>query len=692
MHIQRRSAPYSVARRLWALPPWPGTPAQGPSQLDLQSRQLEGEGPSIGALVVEERNLRMNLERVSPLGCLATGPSAGRLSLGERCAVDLLFGPQRVRCVSAEVEAVYPGRVWLGFRGLEVQQARALADLGDQRATTLSHSGGAAEVVTDADRIRSMCHALTANHCQGVLHTADGQMRVRGLATRPGEDLAMLWEVSEEPREPSLLELRGPLSSFELPIRRHRFDGVLATDLPEWVARTRHRSWQRADVSGAEISFEHPLHRGLTVRAPLLNLSRGGVAFDAGSVEQSVPVGLQLRNASIRVGNRRCLALVEVRHATGVVRGARLQADDPVAWNDLVGGRQHPGTRLEDGSTEGLWELYVESNYFNLSGKSRQHFSTKRRDYRAAGKKLCRSPRLACKVVYTSRSGEYEAALTAARTYQHTWFGFHMAKRKGVSEDGVTAREVLRRIHLRTYEHVLDAPDTRWVLGYVQHLPGLHFPRMIHVAFPEYCLPTGQSCVVTFRALQLASTRAIRPLPGGYNVRPASSPDLAVIAGVIERERPRPYVEALDFTRERLSMSGIKADWSRAGMRRERQIFVASRGEQTLAALVVESASDGVHLYDLLDCARLFVLVAGGEDAFDALLEVAREWFLDQGKPHFIYLQENGELDAPAGRDQVDLGTADLTVLSADLLPDFLEQIWEATSKRPVTPSPASLE
>ena len=634
----------------------------------------------------------MVLERISPLGCLATGPNAGRLSLGERCAVDLLLGPQRLRSVPAEVEAVHAERVWLGFRGLQLEQARALADLGDERATTLPLSGGAAEVVTDADRIRSMCHALTANHCQGVLHTADGQIRVRGLATRPGHDLALLWEVSEEPRDPSSLELRGPLSSFELPIRRHRFDGVLATDLPEWVARTRRRSSPRADGSGGEISFEHPLHRGLTVRAPLLNLSRGGVAFDAGSVEQPVPVGLQLRNARIRVGNRRCRVRVEIRHATGAVRGGRLQADDPAAWNDLVGAWQYPGTRLEDGSTEGLWELYDESNYFSLSGKSRQHFSTKRRDYQAAGKKLCRSPRIACKVAFTSGSGEYEAALTAARTYRHTWFGFHMAKRKGVSEDGVSAREVLRRIHLRTYEHVLDDPDTRWVLGYVQHLPGLHFPRMIHVAFPEYCLPTGRSCVVTFRALQLTSARAARPLPGGYTVRRASSVDLDAVADVIRRERPNPYVEALDFTRERLSMSGIKADWARAGMRRERQIFVASRGEETLAALVVESASDGVHLYDLLDCARLFALVEGGEDAFGALLEVAREWFLDQGKPHFVYLQEDGEFDAPAGHDQVDLGTADLTVLSADLLPDFLEQIWEATSKRPAAPPPASLD
>jgi len=674
------------------MPPWPETPAQGLPRRDLLAWLIRGGGASIGALVVEERSLRMNLERVSPLGCLATGPSAGRLSPGERCAVDLLLGPQCVRCVSAEVEAVHAERVWLGFRGLEVEQARALSEPGDGRPRSLPSSGGTAEVVTDADRIRSMCHALTANHCQGVLHTADGAVRVRGLATRPGQDLALLWEVSEEPREPGLLELHGPLSSFELPIRRHRFDGALATDLPEWVARTRRRRWQRTDVTGAEISFEHPLHRGLTVCAPLLNLSRGGVAFDAASVEQPLPVGLQLRNARIRVGNRRCLALVEVRHATGAVRGGRLRADDPAAWNELVGVRQHPGTRLEDGSSEGLWGLYADSNYFDLSGKSRQHFSTKRRDYQAAGKKLCSSPRLACKVVYTSRSGEYEAALTAARTYRHTWFGFHMAKRKGISEDGVAAREVLRRIHLRTYEHVLDDPDTRWVLGYVQHLPGLHFPRMIHVAFPEYCLPTGRSCVVSFRALQLESARAVRPLPGGYTVRRASSPDLDVVADVIARERPRPYVEALDFTRDRLRMSGIEADWSRAGMRRERQIFVASRGEETLAALVVESASDGVHLYDLLDCARLFALVEGGEDAFDALLELAREWFLDQGKPHFVYLQENGEFDASVGRDQVDLGTADLTVLSADLLPDFLEQIWEATSKRPATTPPASLE
>jgi len=658
---------------------------------DSRGRGIDaGSDASIVTVVHEGRALPMTLERVSTLGCLAIGPGTDRLSIGDECTVNLPVGPQRVRRHWAQVEAVQGDRAWLTFRGPGFEQTWTLAASHTVHLPTAPGRAGATEVVVDAQRIQSMCHALTTNRCHGVLHTADGEVEVRGLATRTGHDLALLWQVAAPPRQPTMLVIHGPLSSFELPIRRHRFDGTLATDLPQHLTRTRRRRWQRIEVPGAEITFDHPHHPGLTIRARVHDLCRDGIAFDTDLLAEPVLRGLEIGHARIRLGDRTFDARLDVRHVTATRCGGRLQADQPDAWNDLVGARLHPGTRRGGISAAGLWQLYVDSNYFNLSGKSKLEFSARRRDYEAAHRKLLGSPQLACKTVYASRSEKYEAALTAARTYEHTWFGFHMAKRKGVSEGGVAAREVLRRLHLRTYEHVLGDPRARWVLGYVQHKPGLHFPRMVHVAFPEYCLPTGRSCVLTFRALQLASGRAARSPQTGYTTRRANPRDLDALADVIRRERPRPYVEALDLTRNRLRMSGIKKDWSNAGMNRDREIFVASTAGRAAAALVVESASNGVHLYGLLDCARLFALREGGENAFDALLEVARAWFADQGKPHFIYMREDGDLDARPRPDQVDLGKADLTVLSTELLPDFLEQMWEVTSKRPHTTTRAA--
>ena len=136
--------------------------------------------------------------------------------------------------------------------------------------------------------------------------------------------------------------------------------------------------------------------------------------------------------------------------------------------------------------------------------------------------------------------------------------------------------------------------------------------------------------------------RAERPARGGLDIGPASIGEKYLLAGEIARTRPACYVEALDFTRERLELWGVSRAWQGAELERERRIFVARREGVPLAALVVELGHPGTNLFRLLDSARLFPLTPEGKrSAYVALLDEARRWFAARGRSAFVFLCED---------------------------------------------------
>ncbi len=95
---------------------------------------------------------------------------------------------------------------------------------------------------------------------------------------------------------------------------------------------------------------------------------------------------------------------------------------------------------------------------------------------------------------------------------------------------------------------------------------------------------------------------------------------------------------------------------------------------------VAELAEEGVHLFALFHAVRLLAL-EGAPSRLPTLLEDARDWYQGLGKEKFVLFLED-PWPGVADTGLVDLGAADTTVLSADLLPDQLEHIWEITAPR----------
>ena len=109
---------------------------------------------------------------------------------------------------------------------------------------------------------------------------------------------------------------------------------------------------------------------------------------------------------------------------------------------------------------------------------------------------------------------------------------------------------------------------------------------------------------------------------------------------------------------------------------RERTVLVATENGTAVAAAILEAGEDGLHLFGLLDCVRLFPLVAGGERRFNDLLRAAGAWYEGLGKTKFVLFDEwNTEVDA--GLRPTHLGSAICAILSDRLIPDYLDHFFE---------------
>ena len=286
-------------------------------------------------------------------------------------------------------------------------------------------------------------------------------------------------------------------------------------------------------------------------------------------------------------------------------------------------------------------------------------------------------------VAYWPAAGPVQATISHFKAYQSTWLVCQLSKRKG-ADMAVDSRSGIRDMYLRIYETAQADPETRWLLSYVQDLaPG--WSRSVHVGIPERYARVGDGCLVPFRALE-ADVAPITPRAEPSRVRVSTADPVLARAAVrdLHRIRPAQYLDALDLAEGRLDLAAISAQWREAGLQRRREMFVAHVDGVRSALAVAEVAEPGVHLYGLMDCLRMYPLRSGGELCFGALLAEAKQWFARQNRDRFAYLEEFPVDARELGTPFRDLGSATLTLLSVDRIPELLRRVSDLASRRPL--------
>lgn len=553
--------------------------------------------------------------------------------------------------------------------------------------------------IKDPAQIRQIVVALGALANDGTLRSGRDLMRVR-IQRVDAEAGQILWELSgigDGWREtPYVIEIVSYWSVYRLHFASGVLQGgLLSTPLPARVQRVRQRWVWRPVLYGGEpiaVRFSHPLW---PERPPVLreirDLSYAAIAFVVDVSSDLVFPGLELPEifvqapdgASVRLsaevqtvlppcGDAQALCWMSVKPAS---------EEDRLAWVDLVARRLYPYTRTSDQHLEQLWSLFEASGYFNLAGKSAQDFEGLKRHFLDLGTRGAVLPELICQVVWPSES-RVEASSSVLKAYQTAWMAHQLAKRLRRSDVRKGADRVLRDTYLRIFEHPQVDPEFQWMVAYVE--PEVLWIRRAHLEFTKRYAGSDDLLSTIIRMMSVSCAEVVEPAPRGVEIGPPSEEDRALLLRTLQQRWPRPYLEALDFTDERLEMRRAAAAWRRAGLERERHILVARRGREPLAAMILELGQLGSNLFCLLDLARLVRLADDADLARVLLIDEARRWFRSRGRQTFNLLHEApdedaGYLEAARARE---VSRPCLWVISSRMIPDFLQHVCELTVNR----------
>jgi len=651
----------------------------------------------------------LRVVRLSPstLTCVAEAPVP--LSLGESLDFRLTvrgdsLGP--LHGVVARLRTLPPR----GQRELEIVLARPSLELGRRLLGLVRRfrAPGAlpsapprrTETIFKRARIATVLRGLCAAHAHGQVRSLAGRdFPVARVAltelVEAGEHALVRLSVAGAPPPLAPLEVTfgyfNSVFSFRVESAQAR-EGMLELPFPEQVVRRRNRRHRRRSaLTGAYVTFRHPIWTDLIVRRPLFDVGPEGLSFAMPGADDALFAGLELPEILVSWPGRGLLSFAaEVRHVFRqaapdqgegeVLCGLKLiplGPDDRAAWLSAIAEVFYPFTQLGRNRPAELWDLYEKSGYFELSGKSPEAFAEQKSAFTIASRRLTHASGIACQVVWPSVRG-IEAAVTLVKPYSRTWMGYQLARRQD-GEPPASPRDILREVILHGYEYPQRDPEFEWFVTWVQ-ASGRFSRFLMHDLTRRFRDESDHAAIVRFRALEgdCSRMRVAPPSPGLTLGAPTASETTALL-GTIRLSRPWPYVAAHDLLPGRFDLTSTRRAWNAARLLREREVVVVRRDGEAIAAAILELAHEGVHLFGLFDVVRLWALAEGGEAAYPELIEAARAWYAERGKKHFVYFCEHPDPSHVVQTGLKDLGEADMTVLSADLIPDQLEHAWEIT-------------
>lgn len=487
-------------------------------------------------------------------------------------------------------------------------------------------------------------------------------------------------------------EVAGHNSVYRMRLQEGTWEGEqLQTPLPDRLVRVRHRLHRRVSPPPAT-RLVLPELSGSRSEREVLDVSFGGLGVRLLPGER-LESGWVLPSCVLLTENGPPIHLrAEVRHVSVTAEGTSvcglrvepLTGPDAERWRELVTRSLCPTTRTDGSLVEQLWQLFIDSGYFNLASHSAEWFEDQRASFLELGRRAAHLPQLMCLAAWPSARG-VEATLASMKPYQSLWLVHQLAKRPGSAPSPITTGGILRDLYVRTVEHAQGDPGFRWLGAYIEGT--VPFVHRAHSGFARRMAGTGRTLLLPLRMVDVSCAEPRKALPVGMTLGPATPFERALLARELTRLRPASYLEALDLSAESLDLEAATKAWREAGLERERHILVARRQGRPLAAAVLEMGQRGANPFRLLDAVRLFPLALEAGEAREALLDAAREWYASRGRDAFVFMQEDGldsHVDHSAARPY-------LWLIAAELAPDFLEHIHTQTAGRLPTPAEKEL-
>jgi hypothetical protein len=643
--------------------------------------------------------IRARVKDVTPWGAWLSVPSAPALTFHDIIPFLICNAKDRVlaRCSArvlglAESEHGCEIMLWVvgeAQRWREVAQ-RVAAAIPDARRPPIPSPSSRLHGARVTPRLR----ALALEHARALVRSLahpDGPALPARLD--PERGLLMEWHPGWASLEPPFeVQLEGSFSTVKFVESNLRWSG---SPRPTEATVIRRRQLRRVGVpsgarmllcgtaAGDEISLDLPMH----------DVSFGGVAgLLAPSLAPQLRPGTEISDVIVTWRGGPGLRFVgEVRHRSpdpnrGVeLLGLRLYGgteDQHERWAREVETLLYPQTRSYGHDYESIWNLFEESGYFDISDQARNSTDQQlmRSSFETAYKKIEAAPHLGCIATYESPT-RVETSISGLRAWSRAWFGTQLARNPTRPHIANSDSGPLKDIIYHVYERAGANPELDWIVHYVRD----DAPSFSQVLFRDLVLSVPGACGVPFEVWKIKVTM----LGDGTapNVYPATARQIQKVLARLRDLRPGPYLEALDLLPETFDQTDFKHEWAIHGLDRDRTMLVAADGRQMVAAAVLETMEDGLHVYGLLDGVRLFELVPGGRSQFAALLVAANEWFCSMAKSYFVCFDEDGVPEIMRSVGAQTMGTAVTTFLPRHATPELLERVSELTVPKLAVPT-----
>lgn len=653
--------------------------------------------PDSARVAIDRPCISAPILRLSPIDLTLAPADAGPLEPGLRVTLRLETGADSFGPLGAHVRARGAAEAALDLepdpdlvRALNLH-LRSLAAQG--RLGLPPARDRLVETISDPERIWAVVRSMVTPDAAPRLVNGRASVPLPPLVVDSADEFPLRWALARPwPAPPFEVHLLGLMSAYcwrvEEVVER---GGLLALRLPLAVRRVRTRAHRRvAAPPGWTASFAHPLWPERRFTVGLRTVALGGICLEATGVDEALLFGgLAIPELWLEAPGHEplCFAAVLAHEsrdpATGALGfGAELTPRDDAArgrWLSQIAEVQYPNTRQGGGRGEAHWQLYDAAGYFRLSGKSPASFARRRDDFIDFHDRLAQHPDVGAQI-FLERPEGLECSITAVRAYTGTWLAYQLARQRQLPGATGSGRNTLREIVLHGFEYAYRDPAFAWHLTWIQH-DATFSKLLVHDLVRRFVDDTERVLILPFRAFEGTCEGDVHA-PSSVGLAEAS--DVHRLLEIVRGSRTRPYLEAHDFVPDRFDFATVSRVWRTAGLERQRATLVARRGGVATAAAVCELATEGAHLFGLLDVVRLFALEPGGEADFADLLQGARAWFREHGKRRFAYFAESADL--AHARGLVDLGGADLMVIAASVMPDQLEHAWEITFPREPLP------
>lgn len=549
------------------------------------------------------------------------------------------------------------------------------------------------ETITDPRRIQAIIRDLFFNQSRATLHVTDEtSVPFVGVALnlKPDSSRPLIWQAQGLPKISHLtVRTFGYNSGFMFQASNASVNGgTVAIEMPEQIVRSHGQRHRRAGApTGIYILLSSSETPSKTLKCQVQDVSFEGLSF---LLPKTHPV-----RAGEAIGNLRVLwptgAQMEfsatVQHVTRVrnkdtMCGVHLipkSVEDKHCWMELISKLLYPRTIIASGLNEQLWDLFVRSGYFEISGQSEASFNSLQGGFANTNRRLSSAPHLGCQVCWLSHQ-RIEASVTLVKPYRTTWIGYQLARLKDGSSPA-TGRQILRDVLLHGYEYPQRDPEFAWMVTWVR--VDARFSRhLMHTLTERFVHDPTRAALIRFRAMRGRTSTRPQALPPMIEISTPSTLELGVLLNSVSKTHPPSYIEAHDLTTDRIHIDSVRKSWSEAELERDREIFVLRKSGVPLAFATCELIEPGLHLFGLFDTVRLYSVDAHGKQHYTHLLQHARNWYKKRGRQTFAYFCEDIDYRHALDAGFEDLGEADMTILSAELMHHQLEHVWEITSPK----------